>query len=214
MRNPTAERIIFLMNELIQLLAGRRGHFRLESGYHSEQWFELDRVLDQRERLRPFVNELARRLAIHRIDAVCGPVTGGAKLAEWIAAELGVAYLFAERFAPAEAKGLFPVHYALPASQREQARGKSVAIVDDAVSAGSAVRGTYADLLAGGARPVAIGALFVFGEAAGKLAAERHLALEGIARMDFRLWQPAECPLCRAGVPLEKVSDAAPPPRG
>ncbi len=183
----------------------------MESGYHSEWWFELDRLLQQRERLQPFVAELARRLAAHRIDAVCGPMTGGAKLAGLIAGELGVDYFFTERFEPPNATGLFPVRYELPAAQRSQVRGKSIALVDDAVSAGSAVRGTHADLMACGARPVAIGALFVFGGAAARFAAEHHLALEAIATLDFALWQPAECPLCRAGVPVEKVSDAATP---
>lgn len=199
-----------MRDELIGLLAGRRGHFRMESGYHAEQWFELDRLLAQRERLRPFVTELARRLAAHRVDVVCGPMTGGAELAERIAAELGVAAGRAERFAPARAAAveLFPVRYEVPAAQREVIRGKRVAIVDDAISAGSAVRGTHADLLAGGAQPVAMGALVVFGDAAGRLAARHGLALEAIARMEFRLWTPAECPWCRAGVAVETVADA------
>jgi orotate phosphoribosyltransferase len=32
--------------DLPALLAGRRGHFRMESGYHSELWFNLDRLFD------------------------------------------------------------------------------------------------------------------------------------------------------------------------
>src|SRR6266850_1075275 len=106
-----------MQDELITLLAGRRGHFQMESGYHSDQWFELGALLDQRERLRPFVSELAKRLAAHRIDAVCGPMTGGARLAEIIAGELGVAYYFTERF-ETTAAGLFPVRYDLPAALR------------------------------------------------------------------------------------------------
>ena len=175
-----------MQHELIALLAGRRGHFQMESGYHSEQWFNLDALFDQRERLQPFVLELARRLAAHRLDAVCGPMTGGAKLAT----------------------GLFPVKYVVPAAQRDKVRGKSVAIVDDAISAGSAVKGTYADLLACGARPVACGALIIFGDAADKFATKNNLPLESIARMSFGMWKPAECPLCQTGVPVEKVSDA------
>ena len=38
--------------------------------------------------------------------------------------------------------------------------------MDDAISAGSAVRGTHADLIDCGALPVALGALVVFGDAA------------------------------------------------
>ena len=195
-----------MQDKLIALLAGRRGHFQMESGYHSAQWFELEPLLAQRERLRPFVAELAKRLGAHRIDAVCGPMTGGAKLAEMIAGELNVAHFHTDRFVPTVASGLFPVKYRLPPEQRETVRGKTVAIVDDAISAGSAVRGSYTDLLAHGARPVALGALFVLGDAATRFAADQGLALEGIARMDFGMWKPSECPLCQAGVGVEKVS--------
>lgn len=197
-----------MQEKLIKLLAGRRGHFQMESGYHSELWFTLDALLERREELRPFVTELGRRLAAHDIEVVCGPMTGGAKLARMIADELGIVCCHTERFEQPHVTGFFPVKYQLPGVQRSDVRGRRVAIVDDAISAGSAVRGTHADLLACGARPVALGALFVFGGAAARFAADNHLALEGIAPMEFSLWPPADCPLCRAGVPVEKVSDA------
>ena len=198
-----------VQDELIQLLAGRRGHFQMESGYHSEQWFRLDSLFEDESRLQPFVIELARRLAVHRVKAVCGPATGGAKLARMIAGELGLPGFFTERFERPEAGDLFPVGYALPADQIEQVQGLDIAIVDDAISAGSAVRGTYAELVDCRARPVALGALFVFGTAAAEFAGKHGLALEGIVPMSFAMWLPATCPLCRAGVPLEKVSDTA-----
>ena len=193
---------------LQKLLAGRRGHFQMESGYHSERWFDLDSLFDQPEKLKPFAGELGRRLASHGINAICGPVTGGATLAGIIGRELGLEFFAAERFVDPRATGLFPVHYQGPAAARERVRGRRIAIVDDAISAGSAVRGTYADLMACGARPAALGALFVFGAAAGKFAAEKALPLEAIAQIEYGLWQPADCPLCRAGVAVEIVSDA------
>ena len=198
-----------MQDQLIALLAGWRGHFQMESGYHSELWFNLDSLFARPERLRPFVVELARRLATHRIEAVCGPMTGGAKLAELIAVELGIEYFFSERFESPSVTGLFPVKYLIPASRRAALCGRVVAIVDDAVSAGSAARGTHADLIECGARPVALGALFVFGDAAERFTKENGLSLEGVAKMAFGLWPPAECPLCRIGVAVEKVSDAA-----
>jgi orotate phosphoribosyltransferase len=197
-------------SDLVALLAGRRGHFQMESGYHSEQWFELDRVLTDRDRLRPFVSDLARRLAAHRLDAICGPMTGGAILAERIAGELGLIALHTERFEDPLATGLFPIRYVLPDAQRLRVRGLRVAIVDDAISAGSAVRGTHADLLACGATSVALGALYVFGGAAAQYAAEHHLALEALASLTYSLWKPDACPLCQSGIPFEKVSDASP----
>lgn len=191
---------------LLALLSGRRGHFRMESGYHSDQWFDLDALLADRAPLRPFVAELAHRLAVHRPDAICGPMTGGAQLTAMIAADLCIESFHTERFASPDATGLFPVRYTVPAADRAKLPGRAIAIVDDAISAGSAVRGTLADLLACGARPVALGALFVFGPAADRLAADHYLALEALARPPFSLWPPAECPLCRAGLSLQDMS--------
>lgn len=185
------------------LLAERRGHFQMESGFHSGSWFELGTLFDRPDQLDPFVTELARRLAAHDPDAVCGPETGGAKLARLIADQLGIRCLVAERTVMREATGLFPVRYVLPQAQRETARGLSVVLVDDAISAGSAVRGAYADLVACGARPVALGSLIVFGDAAARFAGEMAIALEGIERTPFAMWEPADCPLCEAGVPLD-----------
>ena len=194
--------------DLLTLLAGRRGHFRMESGYHSDQWFNLDRLFDDPARLQPFVDELARGLATHRIEAVVGPMTGGAKLAAMIGAKLKIGSFHTERHETPNATGLFPVRYIVPAAQREQLRGKRVAIVDDAISAGSAVKGTHTDLLACGAKPVACGALIIFGDRADTSAARNNLQLEAIARTSFGMWPPAECPLCKAGLPLENKSDA------
>jgi orotate phosphoribosyltransferase len=188
------------------LVAGRRGHFLMESGYHSGSWFELGTLFDHPNELRPFVAELAKRLSAHGVEAVCGPMTGGAKLAELIATRLGVSHFVADRFETRGATGLFPVAYRIRDMDRPSARGRSVAIVDDAISAGSAVRGTYTDLIACGARPVALGALIVFGDAATAFAAQTGLALEGIEQMPLEMWQPAQCPLCRAGMAVETVS--------
>ena len=189
------------------LLAVRRGHFRMESGYHSGSWFELGSLFDQREELRPFVSDLAKRLSAHGIEAVCGPMTGGAKLAELIAVELRVACFVAERFAAPDATGMFPVKYRLSAAQCQSARGRAVAIVDDAISAGSAVRGTHQDLVACGARPVALGSLIAFGDAAARFATEHELAFEAIELLPFDMWAPSDCPLCSAGVAFDRVAD-------
>lgn len=76
------------------------------------------------------------------------------------------------------------------------------------MSAGSALRGTHAALEAHGAVPVVAGALLVLGSAGAAFFAARGVAVEAVARDDYELWAPAECPLCAAGVPLE---DAAAP---
>lgn len=181
----------------------------MESGYHSELWFELGPLFTAPERVRPFVAELAHRLAPYRIEVVCGPWAGGATLAAMVGKELGLPDVAAQRFERKDAAGLFPIEYRIAEEARAGLRGKRVAIVDDAVSAGSAVRGTHADLIACGAEPVACGALIVFGGAVARFATERGLGFAGVAQLEYAMWKPEDCPHCRAGRPLEKVSDAA-----
>lgn len=188
--------------QLLSLIPARRGHFGLESGHHSDRWLDLDLLLLRPRRFRPFAVELARRLQPHGADAVCGPLVGGALLAQVVASELDVAFYYAERFERAT-DGLYPVDYRLPAGVRSIIRGQRVAVVDDAISAGSAVRGTLADLQACGAHPAAIGALLVLGVEASSLAGAAHIPLETLATLDIGLWIPAECPLCVAGTPLK-----------
>ena len=179
----------------------------MESGFHSEWWFELDRLFDKPDALKPFVSQLAQRIAAARVEVICGPCVGGAKLARMIADELSITYAFTERF-ESSAEGFFPVRYSVPAEHRASVRGKTVAIVDDAVSAGSAARGTYADLVECGAEPRVLAALFVFGPAAAMFAQQTGMILEGLAMLPLGIWRPSECPHCAAGALVERVSDA------
>jgi orotate phosphoribosyltransferase len=81
-----------------------------------------------------------------------------------------------------------------------------VAVVDDVIHAGSAVRSTLADLRRVGGVPVAIGTLLVLGSNPPELSAESELPLVAVAQLSSGLWEPAACPLCAAGVTLEEPS--------
>jgi orotate phosphoribosyltransferase len=196
-----------MQEDLLRLLAPRRGHFRFESGHHGELWLELPRLYLHPRRLRPFASELARRLAPHGIEAVCGPLVEGAFLAQWVAEELDAEFYFAEQFLRPSGDGLYPVAYRLPDALRAGAQGKSIAVVDDVINAGSAVRGACADLHACGARLVALGALLVLGPPASAFAASEGVPLESLAHLSNVLWEPSTCPLCAASAPLEGVPE-------
>ena len=182
-------------------MARKQGHFRLESGHHAELWLELDQLFRRPAAVRPFVAELARRIAEHHVDVICGPLTGGAFLAQLIAADLGVEFAFAER-AVTDRAGLYPVDYRIASALREAIKGKRVAIVDDAISAGSAARATLADLEAVGAVPVVLGALIMFGGRGREFAADKQIPLECLVDLPNPVWAPTECPMCALGAPL------------
>src|SRR5437763_13326045 len=100
-----------MSEEIVGLMAARTGHFRLESGHHGDLWLEIEPIFLRPGRLRPFAAELARRLGAHGVEAVCGPMVGGALLAQMVAEEMGAEFLFAEQFARPRADGLFPGGY-------------------------------------------------------------------------------------------------------
>jgi orotate phosphoribosyltransferase len=185
---------------LIEALAARRGHFQLESGHHGELWLDLDGLFAAPARLAPFFAELAEQLAGRGADVVCGPLVGGAFVAQAVAERLGIEASWTERVAAPSGAGLYTARYRVPEPLRDRLRGRSVAIVDDVVNAGSATRATIADLRVCGARPVALGALLVLGEGAARLAREEGLALASVAVLPNAIWAPADCPLCAAGV--------------
>lgn len=192
-----------LQQELLALMTARRGHFRLESGHHGDLWLDLEALFLRPHLLRPFVRELAQRLKLHGPEAVCGPITGGAFLAQMLAEELEVEYFFAERSGSPQSDTLFTVQYHIPKTLHHRLQGKRAAVVDDVINAGSAVRGTLTALEACGAIPVALGALLILGEAAANLAATKRLPLESLAHLPNTLWEPSACPLCASPVPLD-----------
>jgi orotate phosphoribosyltransferase len=192
-----------MQDDLNALLTARRGHFRLESGHHADMWLELDTLFVHPHRLRPIARQLALQLAVHDIEAVCGPVIGGSLVAQMIALELDLEFFTAERLLEASEHGGMAVHYRVPNRTRGWLGGKRIAIVDDVISTGSAARGTYTDLTNCGALPVALGALLVLGFAAPTLAKTSNMALESIAQLPSHYWPPGDCPLCVAKVPLE-----------
>jgi orotate phosphoribosyltransferase len=124
-----------------------------------------------------------------------------------VAEDLEVEFFYAERFVESPVTSLYPVSYRLPEAQRERVRGKRVAIVNDVINAGSAVRGAFADLVDCGAQPVALGALLVLGSKASEFTVEWNMPLETLASLKNDLWLPSECPLCGHGVPLDNEQE-------
>jgi orotate phosphoribosyltransferase len=199
-------RLIVMSEDVLDLVEGRRGHFQLESGHHGDLWLQLEPLCLRPREIQPFVVRLAEALRKYDVQVVCGPLVEGAYVALLVSLELGCDFVYAERFANPSREGLFPVEYHLPKALHGAIRGKRVAIVNDVISAGSAVRRTFFDLRSLGTEAVAIGALLGLGDSIAKFAAEHHVALELLQQMPHNLWTPEHCPLCAAGEPIEIAS--------
>ena len=189
-------------SEVIQLARPRSGHFDLGTGYHGDLWLDLDALLLRPSLLRPYVGWLAERLREHSADAVCGPVEGGAFLAYAVADLLGVAFVAGYR-APGLATG-----YRLPQLPAGIA-GWRVAVVDDAVNAGTAATACLEQARGQGAVPVAVAAVLSLGEASTTIPASAHVPFYAAATIPSRAWPAGLCPLCASGIPFTDPSSAA-----
>jgi orotate phosphoribosyltransferase len=198
-----------MQKKVLELVSGRQGHFLWESGHHGDLWLDLERLCLQPQRVQAAAAGLTAPLSDLQLDAVCGPLVEGAFVALMVALQLDIHFTYSERFGRPAAEGLFPAGYRVPTSLREGLRGKRVAIVDDVINAGSAIRGTFADLEECGATVVAISTLLVLGSAAAKFAASNNVPLYNVATLPSNLWTASECPLCESGIPLQDVAGFA-----
>ena len=191
---------------LLSLVRARQGHFKLESGHHGDLWLQLETLCLRSREIQPFAAQLAAKLQQYKVEVVCGPLVEGAYVALLVSLELGCDFVYAERFANTAHQGLYPVEYRLPKALHQAVKSKRVAIVNDVISAGSAVRGAFLNLQSIGADVVAIGALLALGDSIAGFAGEQQVALELLQQMPHNLWTPSRCPLCAAGQPLEVVA--------
>src|SRR6185436_12923528 len=118
---------------------------------------------------------------------------------------LEVEFCFTERVMPTNASGLYQARYLLPTAFDARVRGRRIAMVDDVMSAGSALRGTYTELQSHGAVPVVAGALMVLGTTGADFFAGQQVPVEAVVRESYSLWLPSECPLCVDNQTLENV---------
>lgn len=191
--------------DFLELVAARRGHFRLESGHHGGLWLDLDPLFAEAHRIDSFVRTLASAIRQYNVTWICGPLLGGAFLAQLVARVLGIQFCFTERVTPPATDGLYQVQYRLPPAFATRLRGQRIAMVDDVMSAGSALRGTYTELQAHGALPIGAGALLVLGSTGIEFFTEHNVPVEAAVRDRYDLWLPEHCPLCDAGVPFDET---------
>jgi len=192
-----------IVNQIVGGIPRRNGHLLLESGYHADTWFDLDALFIEPAAIAPQVDALAGLIRPHDVSAICGPLLGGAFLAQAVASAMGVRFYYCEKSAGDSSTTLFGARYRLPAGLREHASKERFAVVDDVISAGSSVRAVVSELEDIGATTVVVGSLLILGTKATDYFASMNIPVVALDRRAFQTWLAAECPLCRSGVPLE-----------
>ena len=174
-------------------------HFVYASGDHGSGWVAKDLI-----NLRP---ELAHRLGQllaeevqargFRPDLICGPAIGGVICAQYVALALKARCVFAERLV---GEGGKTEKFEIKRGYDEILRGQSVLIVDDVVNTGFSVRLACEAVVQSGGHPMGMAAYVNRGNVgAVDLGVEAFIYLDEVL---LPSWPADECPLCKAGVPV------------
>ena len=176
-----------------QLGVVSNGHFVLSSGRHSNEYWEKFRLLEKPRVTEQLCGQIASRYKLSGIEAVIGPTTGGALLAQEVARQLDSRCLLAE---PA------------PDGGRELRRGfvlhtsERVVIVDDVLTTGLSLRETLSAIER--FQPEIVGMEVLIDRSGGDAIAQFGVSCHALLTVSARTYHSEECPMCKEGIPIVK----------
>jgi len=183
-------------DKILQILkstgALAEGHYRLSGGRHSPQYLKCECILR-----RPLeMGKLSKLLAgtfpdDERPDRILGRGLTGGVLAYEMARKLHAEPIFAGE--DESGPYLRPGFSVLP--------GDAVVVVDDVVTTGRAMHLLMSLVLQEGGEIPAVGALVDRSEESVQFG----VPFRSLVRLEIPEHAPAQCPLCRRGVPLETL---------
>lgn len=171
----------------------RTGHFIFESGFHGDTHLDLEKLASEPRRMRDLSEQLADRLETYGADVVCGPLDGGAFVAQWVAAALGVRFAFS-RLAPSSGVATRPSYVVPDGFDVGDCRA---IVVDDAINLGSATIETATALAGRRCRVVAVGSALVCLPAGTTVGEQLGVPQVWLAEVAGTVWAPKDCPHCR-----------------
>jgi len=183
----------FDLDELAWAGAHRRGHFLLSSGLHAADYLQCALYLAQparAERAGRAVAEAVRADA-QAPDLVIAPALGGVIIGHETARALGVPFLFTER-----SDGRMALRRGF-----EVTSGQRVLVVEDVVTTGGSTREVIELVVERGGEVLGVASLVNRSRTPNPFAP---LPYRPLLVVDFPVWTPEECPLCREGLPIDR----------
>ncbi len=167
------------------------GHFLLTSGLHSPVYWEKFLVLQYPSYTEQLCTVIANHFRHEQVEVVAGPTTGGVILAYEVGRQLGIRGIFAEN---KDGGGrVFKRGFNIK-------QGERVLLVDDILTTGSSVREVITAVKEKGGNIVGIGVLVDRSERSVDFGAPLFSCL----RAATITYDPKNCPLCAAKIPLVK----------
>ena len=176
------------------------GHFLLSSGKHSPNYLQSAKVLEDPKRAEQLAKALAKEIqeAEIEVDTVCAPALGGVIAGYELARALGVRSIFVER-----KDGQMTLRRGFEVKPNEK-----VLICEDIITTGGSAMEAANIIQELGANVVAFAALANRGlckrygskkEAKSECKLPSDIPFFALADFEFDVYEPEECPLCKAG---------------
>ena len=166
------------------------GHFILSSGLHSNRYVQCALVLQDPRVAEQLCSGLAEKLRYLGATVVAAPALGGILVAHEVARALGVRALFTER-----QQGAMTLRRGFSLEP-----GEPALVVEDVITTGLSTRETIQCIEQAGAKVAGAGALI---DRSGG-AADLGLPKAALVTLQIQNYNPADCPLCKAGIPAVK----------
>lgn len=170
--------------------AFHKGHFKLSSGLHSEYYLQCALVIADPKTSAKLCKELAKKFKGKKIDVVIGPAIGGITAAYEVARSLGARGIFSER---EDGKMTLRRGFKLD-------RGEKVLVIEDVTTTGGSAQEVVELAKSFGAKVVSVGA--IIDRSGGKV--KFSVPFKSLAKLNIKIFQPRDCPLCKAGKPIIK----------
>ncbi len=182
--------------EILEVLEKRgavlRGHFELSSGRHSDLFVQKFRVLEHPRLAQRFGESLAE-LFDKKFDVVAAPAVGAVVLGFATALAADARSVFAERV---DDRMTFRRGF-------EIGRLETVLVVEDVVTTGGSAREVVELVKEAGGEVVGVGALLDRADPSRNDAEALGAPLRSLVQLKVDSWEPAQCPLCASGEPLQ-----------
>jgi orotate phosphoribosyltransferase len=185
-------------NEILSLFkkadALLQGHFKLTSGKHSDWYFEKIRLIEKPAALEKIVDLLVQKIRDEKkeFDYVISPAYGAIAIGFLAALKLGKRFAFTQRV---EEKMAFR-----PGWSRLEAGTRAV-IVEDILTTGGSIQEVVACLKEKG---LSVAGIYVLVDRTGGAVTIDGQPVGSLLALKVAAFDPEDCPLCRAGVPLVK----------
>ena len=184
----TEKEIVDILEKSGALLSG---HFQLRSGLHSNRFFQAALLLQYPDKAETVCRFVAESFRNSGVETVISPAVGGLIVGQEIARALGCRAVFADK-----EDGVLVLKRGFTLK-----KGERVLVAEDVVTKGGRVQQTI-DLVRGfGAEVVGVAVLV---DRSGGTASFDVPVFKSALKLSLPTFDPAECPLCRQGLPVDR----------